>query len=217
MGIEPTQPAWKAGALPLSYTREKRDPAHRAGAILWASAQPWPAIRSKDQACSSSCVLPFSRDPSVRVSGVSMRRASTWVEQDSNLRRQCHQIYSLAPLAAWVSTRFEACQVASWPTVKVGQATRRSAPQSQDRAGGETRTHNLRFTKPLLCRLSYASNLGREITYYIVWLNECKRFRQPPRRTPKGRDRLWYLHMPRLGKSPSEKKASAPLRHLCTT
>jgi hypothetical protein len=30
---------------------------------------------------------------------------STWVEQDSNLRRQCHQIYSLAPLAAWVSTR----------------------------------------------------------------------------------------------------------------
>jgi hypothetical protein len=27
------------------------------------------------------------------------------VEQDSNLRRQCHQIYSLAPLAAWVSTR----------------------------------------------------------------------------------------------------------------
>src|SRR3954447_839415 len=30
---------------------------------------------------------------------------SRWVEQDSNLRRQCHQIYSLAPLAAWVSTR----------------------------------------------------------------------------------------------------------------
>jgi hypothetical protein len=29
----------------------------------------------------------------------------TWVEQDSNLRRHCHQIYSLAPLAAWVSTR----------------------------------------------------------------------------------------------------------------
>jgi hypothetical protein len=22
MGIEPTQPAWKAGALPLSYTRD---------------------------------------------------------------------------------------------------------------------------------------------------------------------------------------------------
>ncbi len=25
MGIEPTQPAWKAGALPLSYTREKKE------------------------------------------------------------------------------------------------------------------------------------------------------------------------------------------------
>ena len=25
------------------------------------------------------------------------------------------------------------------------------------RAGGETRTHNPRFTKPMLCRLSYAS------------------------------------------------------------
>ena len=31
------------------------------------------------------------------------------------------------------------------------------------RAGGETRTLNPRFTKPMLCRLSYASNLDREI------------------------------------------------------
>ena len=33
------------------------------------------------------------------------------------------------------------------------------------RAGGETRTHNPRFTKPMLCRLSYASGLRREIVY----------------------------------------------------
>src|SRR5262249_14861101 len=33
------------------------------------------------------------------------RSVPKWVEQDSNLRRHCHQIYSLAPLAAWVSTR----------------------------------------------------------------------------------------------------------------
>src|SRR5262249_19075691 len=42
------------------------------------------------------------------VSGLGVLGTSTkreWVEQDSNLRRQCHQIYSLAPLAAWVSTR----------------------------------------------------------------------------------------------------------------
>jgi hypothetical protein len=53
------------------------------------------------------------------------------------------------------------------------------------RAGGETRTHNPRFTKPMLCRLSYASNQSREIVEYIsrpsrharVWRlsaqNEC--------------------------------------------
>ncbi len=29
---------------------------------------------------------------------------------------------------------------------------------SRGRAGGESRTHNLRFTKPVLCRLSYASD-----------------------------------------------------------
>jgi hypothetical protein len=37
------------------------------------------------------------------------------------------------------------------------------ASHRKGRAGGETRTHNPRFTKPMLCRLSYASNLDREI------------------------------------------------------
>ena len=31
-GIEPAQPAWKAGTLPLSYTRDGREPNGRAGA-----------------------------------------------------------------------------------------------------------------------------------------------------------------------------------------
>lgn len=56
MGIEPTWPAWKAGTLPLSYTRVST-----TNAII------------------------------------------KWREQDSNLRRHCHQIYSLAPLATRVS------------------------------------------------------------------------------------------------------------------
>ena len=60
MGIEPTWPAWKAGTLPLSYTRNPK-------------------------ACYTQSML--------------------WREQDSNLRRHCHQIYSLAPLAARVSRR----------------------------------------------------------------------------------------------------------------
>src|SRR5262249_35132395 len=111
---------------------------------------------------------------------------ATWVEQDSNLRRQCHQIYSLAPLAAWVSTRLGLLPRVGrrTSTSRRGQTMRRSAPCSRRRAGGETRTHNLRFTKPLLCQLSYASNQGRETTYYIVLLNECKRFPGPIGRTP---------------------------------
>ena len=40
--------------------------------------------------------------------------------------------------------------------------TTRRIPLS-GRAGGETRTHNPRFTKPKLCQLSYASDPGREI------------------------------------------------------
>src|SRR3954454_9796035 len=34
---------------------------------------------------------------------------------------------------------------------------REVVPARPDRAGGESRTHNRRFTKPVLCRLSYAS------------------------------------------------------------
>src|SRR3712207_2546557 len=80
-----------------------------------------------------------------------------WVEQDSNLRRQCHQIYSLAPLAAWVSTRVEGHSGAiAAPREIFGRA--RGPSFRPGRAGGESRTHNPRFTKPMLCRLSYASD-----------------------------------------------------------
>src|SRR5208283_2110637 len=138
MGIEPTQPAWKAGALPLSYTRVKS------------------------------------------------RARLIWVEQDSNLRRQCHQIYSLAPLAAWVSTRLGFSRRLARTSFSHDRATRRSTPVLLDRAGGETRTHNLRFTKPLLYRLSYASNQDREIPNHIVCKSDCKRIPRPTRRTPIG-------------------------------
>jgi len=38
-------------------------------------------------------------------------------------------------------------------------AARRTKPRAgRTRAGGESRTHNRRFTKPVLCRLSYASH-----------------------------------------------------------
>ena len=36
-GIEPSQPAWKAGALPLSYTRKITSPAFIKIPISWTS------------------------------------------------------------------------------------------------------------------------------------------------------------------------------------
>src|SRR5262249_25434210 len=74
--------------------------------------------------------------------------------------------YSLAPLAAWVSTP---CPHDSLVSSHRGQDpwvvwSRRCIvvlagvdPILSGRAGGEARTHNPRFTKPMLFRLSYAS------------------------------------------------------------
>ena len=86
-----------------------------------------------------------------------------WVEQDSNLRRHCHQIYSLAPLATWVSTRFiegryERLRDRDDFVPDHSDPIRSNPAGLPDRAGGESRTHNRRFTKPVLCQLSYASD-----------------------------------------------------------
>jgi hypothetical protein len=118
MGIEPTLPAWKAGTLPLSYTRgfagvptlfhenpsQPRAPLELVFPGVWSS-------RSKARAVfcffSPRVVVWFGR-PVGSNRGLEpdpTQSDPTWVEQDSNLRRHCHQIYSLAPLAAWVSTR----------------------------------------------------------------------------------------------------------------
>jgi hypothetical protein len=93
MGIEPTLPAWKAGTLPLSYTRR------------------WPegtAARGRRRRRAEGVVMGPGRW-ATRLKGIGALGVnwdvSEWVEQDSNLRRLSHQIYSLAPLAAWVSTR----------------------------------------------------------------------------------------------------------------
>ncbi len=40
-GIEPSRPAWKAGALPLSYTRNKK----MVGAAGFEPATPWSQAR----------------------------------------------------------------------------------------------------------------------------------------------------------------------------
>ena len=80
-GIEPSPPAWKAGALPLSYTRAPEPSGPGPGAHRHTHTDN----------------LTDSRD--------------WWAEQDSNLRRLSHQIYNLARLTASVSARrFSACE-----------------------------------------------------------------------------------------------------------
>ncbi len=77
-GIEPSSSAWKAVALPLSYTRDAANAESRLPIELTPH---------------SSCIRSFA---------FSMHIPSLpqWGVQDSNLRRQSHQIYSLTPLTA---------------------------------------------------------------------------------------------------------------------
>jgi hypothetical protein len=55
------------------------------------------------------------------------------------------------------------------------------------RAGGGTRTHNPRFTKPMLYRLSYASGLRREIAYHIPAGGALQGFSVPRKFDPASR------------------------------
>ena len=83
-GIEPSSLAWKAMALPLSYTRAQFPVFHSAGAGITY--------------CYPETLL-FSAAPhSIR--GLDPMYVLQWGVQDSNLRRQSHQIYSLTPLTA---------------------------------------------------------------------------------------------------------------------
>src|SRR5262249_13732752 len=90
-----------------------------------------------------------------------------WGKQDSNLRRHCHQIYSLAPLATRVFPLASGDQVDGLvrPSFQISREDRRGVlalvpTRTLRGASGGTRTHNLRFTKPELCQLSYASAAG---------------------------------------------------------
>ena len=120
MGIEPTQPAWKAGALPLSYTRVQFT-VHAAKANMGgAGFEPAKAVPPDLQSG------PFGR-------------------------------LGIHPADATSTPRSDPRRVGFWgPSSVSSVATGGRLPP--DRAGGESRTHNRRFTKPVLCRLSYASD-----------------------------------------------------------
>ena len=79
MGIEPTRPAWKAGVLPLNYTRKNQ-----------------PRLKSRS--------LPGLQAPSIYLS-IYKPAINWWRGEDSNLRRLSQQSYSLPPLATRVPLR----------------------------------------------------------------------------------------------------------------
>ena len=132
----------------------------------------------------------FSRRFRTRVFRISHTVHAGWIEHGWSRIRTCEgnatrfTVWPLWPLG-YPPVSGYAVESAGLRRVEAGHAAI-ERPARSSRAGGETRTHNLRFTKPLLCQLSYASNQGREITYYIVSVNECKRFPGPIRRTPIG-------------------------------
>ena len=125
MGIEPTLPAWKAGTLPLSYTRELAE-GHSGKASSRSSAAGGPVglkrshVRRRAEAPDG-----WSR---IRTCEGSATRFTVW---------------PLWPLG--------------YPPGGRGRIPGSFRPGGPSRAGGESRTHNPRFTKPKLCRLSYAS------------------------------------------------------------
>ncbi len=145
MGIEPTLPAWKAGTLPLSYTRGG-SPADPAGGAPLAGSAPAGSCRGSASSCLGS-------SPWLGPCG-----ARRWVVQDSNLRRLSRQIYSLVPLTTWVTTRVEPHPPGPFDSGPSSGKPRSCSRGPRGRAGGESRTHNRRFTKPMLCQLSYASD-----------------------------------------------------------
>jgi hypothetical protein len=131
-GIEPSPPAWKAGALPLSYTRSfgatsLSPPPSKAHEKLGTGPRTpgrplgtYRAERTTGQARWRTLAHRDSRNEHSRTTDPLFRYEPTlwlqtwWAEQDSNLRRLSRQIYSLIHLAALVSAR-RSWQRERWP------------------------------------------------------------------------------------------------------
>jgi hypothetical protein len=112
-GIEPSYSAWKAAALPLSYTRimhayTKTRPMGKEPAFAKAPAQQPPL----------SCVL-TSRQANGLPSR-SSQSAGWWEMQDSNLRRRSQRIYSPPPLPLGTISRnhFDVRRLRLWSCPK---------------------------------------------------------------------------------------------------
>ena len=195
MGIEPTLPAWKAGTLPLSYTRlltpssildhsKRRDRVPGQGPCLstGGTRQPRrsnasPPVRLNFSMVKASKILSTqhvdtsadsslgvinhqpgeSADDLCRIYGVGGAGFEPAKAMPPDLQSGPFSHLGIHP----VLDRYRA-NVRS--LARASQGPRYSfsklAPRCDriNRAGGESRTHNRRFTKPVLCQLSYASD-----------------------------------------------------------
>jgi hypothetical protein len=152
MGIEPTLPAWKAGTLPLSYTRlGPGSSGSGRGGSGSGEAAPRVSCRSPNRpswgrtpGCRSS-FAPAVPSPRGTMGGAGFEPAKV---EPPDLQSGPFSHLGIHPNPFRSRQAFgripdpipAALYANMWP-----------------RAGGESRTHNRRFTKPVLCRLSYAS------------------------------------------------------------
>ena len=128
MGIEPTQPAWKAGILPLNYAR-----------VAGTSGQPQHSI---------------SRNPKLTPEPREM--GETGFEPVKAYATR-FTVWPLWPLRySPVFEHFSELTTKPYSDPRRTTPIEVQAQRFNEASGG-SRTHNRRFTKPELCQLSYTS------------------------------------------------------------
>ena len=133
MGIEPTYPAWKAGVLPLNYTRRAR-PANQPA----DHRRPEPGPAQTFLLCRrlEPARNPQQKPPENQCFATYRSRSTGGGGRIRTYEGISRQIYSLLPLAAWVPLREqraayshradERCQCMSYRTTGAGRWSRRA-------------------------------------------------------------------------------------------
>ena len=99
MGIEPTQPAWKAGALPLSYTRVELSFRPRSTAVLSAIRFSKPHNIKTHKTSTAPVYTGFGNcHLAATAPDYQPRNTPWWRELDLNQRRHSQRVYSPSPL-----------------------------------------------------------------------------------------------------------------------
>ena len=145
MGIEPTPPAWKAGALPLSYAR-KIDVSPSTVALPHRTPQFIAALPLSTLAIPQ----PLLPDRHSRLGEAGFEPAKAYATRFT--------VWPLWPLGYSPvipddqHPTLHACLDSATVSTDARERARQSvAPDTHRGASGGTRTHNLRFTKPELC------------------------------------------------------------------